>query len=39
MIYSGVTYAGSLGLVGAAMVLLGVPIYLLSKRTPQSFGE
>jgi amino acid transporter len=39
MIYSGVTYAGSLGLVGAAMVLLGVPIYLLSKRTPQSLEE
>jgi len=33
MIYSGIGYAGRLGLVGAALVLAGLPFYVLSRRT------
>jgi amino acid transporter len=31
MLYSGTEYAGRLGLVGAALLLAGVPLYLISK--------
>ena len=31
MLYSGTEYAGRLGLVGAALLLAGVPLYLVSK--------
>jgi amino acid transporter len=33
MVYSGVMYAQELGLVGAALVVAGIPFYFLSKRT------
>jgi len=32
MIYSGIGYAGRLGLVGAALVLAGLPLYVFSRR-------
>jgi amino acid transporter len=32
MLYGGIIYAGQLGTVGTAMVLLGVPLYLISKK-------
>jgi APA family basic amino acid/polyamine antiporter len=32
MLYSAVDYAGRLGLVGGALLLIGVPLYLLSRR-------
>jgi basic amino acid/polyamine antiporter, APA family len=32
MLYGGIQYAGKLGLVGAVLLLAGVPLYLLSKR-------
>jgi APA family basic amino acid/polyamine antiporter len=31
MLYSGIDYAGNLGLVGAALLLVGVPLCLISK--------
>jgi amino acid transporter len=33
MVYSGINYAGSLGLVGAVLVLLGFPFYVFSRRS------
>ncbi len=32
MIYSGIIYAGKLGLVGGVLLLLGVPVYLVAGR-------
>jgi amino acid transporter len=32
MLYGGIIYAGQLGWVGTAMVLLGLPLYLVSKN-------
>src|SRR5262249_47710764 len=32
MLYGGIQYAGKLGLVGAALLLVGVPLCLISKR-------
>ena len=31
MLYSGIDYAGRLGLVGGALLVVGVPLYLISK--------
>lgn len=33
MVYSGVNYAGSLGLVGTALVFAGLPLYVFSRRS------
>jgi basic amino acid/polyamine antiporter, APA family len=33
MLYSGIAYAGRLGLVGGALVLAGIPFYVFSRRT------
>jgi amino acid transporter len=33
MLYSAIDYAGRLGLVGGVLLLLGLPLYLLSRRT------
>jgi amino acid transporter len=32
MLYSAIDYAGQLGLVGAALLVIGVPLYFLSPR-------
>jgi APA family basic amino acid/polyamine antiporter len=32
MLYSGLNYAGSLGLIGGALLLAGLPLYLVSRR-------
>jgi amino acid transporter len=34
MLYSGIQFAGQLGLVGAGLVLLGIPFYIFSRRSP-----
>ncbi len=34
MFYSGLNYAGNLGYVGGALVLVGLPFFVLSGRTP-----
>jgi amino acid transporter len=34
MLYSAINYAGNFGLVGAALLLVGLLLYLLSKRRP-----
>ena len=36
MLHSGINYAGKFGLIGGAVVLLGVPLYFLSKRNTSS---
>jgi amino acid transporter len=36
MLYSGLNYAGRLGLVGAALLAIGLPLYFLSPRTTAS---
>jgi amino acid transporter len=33
MLYSSIDYAGRLGLVGAALLLIGLPLYFISPRT------
>jgi amino acid transporter len=33
MLWSGINYAGELGLIGGALVLAGLPFYFLSRRT------
>jgi amino acid transporter len=33
MLYSGIDYAGRLGLVGGALLLVGLPLYLVSRPT------
>jgi APA family basic amino acid/polyamine antiporter len=33
MLYSGLNYAGRFGLVGAALLVIGLPLYFLSPRT------
>ncbi|HMJ11667.1 MAG TPA: amino acid permease [Polyangiaceae bacterium] len=35
MLYSAVDYAGALSLFGAALLLLGVPLYFVSQRRPR----
>jgi amino acid transporter len=39
MVYSGVTYAGKLGLIGGGLMLLGVPLYGLSWWLKTPAGE
>jgi amino acid transporter len=39
MLYSAVDYAGALSLLGAALLLLGVPLYFISQRRPRLRGE
>src|SRR5262249_33136049 len=34
MLYSGITFAGQLGLLGAILVLLGIPFFIFSRRSP-----
>jgi amino acid transporter len=34
MLYAGIRYAGTLGLVGAVLVLAGLPLFFLSRRRP-----
>jgi amino acid transporter len=34
MLYSGITFAGQLGVLGAGLVLLGLPFYIFSRRSP-----
>jgi amino acid transporter len=34
MLYSGILFAGQLGLLGAGLVLLGIPFYIFSRRSP-----
>jgi hypothetical protein len=36
MLYSSLDYAGSLALVGAIPVALGIPLYFVSKRKPDA---
>jgi amino acid transporter len=38
MLYSGIGYAGELGLVGAVLVLAGIPFFVFSRRSPGSGG-
>ena len=38
MLYSGIGYAGELGLVGAVLVLAGIPFFVFSRRSPGSRG-
>jgi amino acid transporter len=35
MLYSGINFAGSLGWVGAVLVLAGLPLYVFSRRTTE----
>ena len=35
MLYAAIDYAGPLSLIGVAVALLGVPLYLLSRRRPR----
>jgi amino acid transporter len=39
MLYSSILFAGSLGLVGAALVLLGLPFYVFSRRSNTAAGQ
>jgi basic amino acid/polyamine antiporter, APA family len=39
MLYSGMQYAGSLGLVGGAFLLAGLPVYAVSRRIARLRGE
>ena len=38
MLHSGVNYAGQLGLVGGGLVLLGIPLYVFSRRSNVAAG-
>jgi amino acid transporter len=39
MLYSGINYAKELGLVGGVIVLLGVPLYVFSRRSNTAAGR
>jgi amino acid transporter len=38
MLYSGIRFAGQLGLVGAVLVLVGLPFYIFSRRSRPAAG-
>jgi amino acid transporter len=38
-LHSGINYAGQLGLVGAGLVLLGIPFYVFSRRSNVAAGQ
>jgi amino acid transporter len=38
MLHSGINYAGQLGLVGGGLVLLGIPLYVFSRRSNVAAG-
>ncbi len=39
MLYSGIGYAGELGLVGAVLVLAGIPFFVFSRRSTTSEAQ